>query len=504
LAKSLTFFSQIAAVVFERIFVEQKYRKTMRTKQIIQNILIAVAGGLLAVALYARFFKAEVKVITRESRPVEYARYVPGADSGPCDMTYAAEKTVQAVVHVKTQTVVERAFNNPIYEFFYGRQYHESEPVMGFGSGVIISPDGYIVTNNHVIENSKKITVVLNDNREFEAKLVATDPSTDLAVIRINAKDLSFIPFGNSEELRLGQWVLAVGNPFNLTSTVTGGIISAKGRNLGILQDQYRIESFIQTDAALNPGNSGGALVNLRGELVGINTAIISPSGGYAGNSFAIPVSIVKKVVEDLIQFGTVQRGILGVDIHDVTSDLARDKGLDEVEGVYISGLRDNSGAKDAGIKEGDVITKVNDVKVNSMAELQEQVSKYHPGDKLNVVIKRKDAEKQFIVTLRNMQGTTGVVKKEEVLDVLDAKLAIIGPEVKSKMGIKNGVRIVSVGHGKFASAGVSDGFIIISINNSAVNTPNDVKRIMNTTKGGVYIEGVYPDGTIAYYAFGL
>jgi serine protease Do len=477
----------------------------MRTKQILQNILFAALGGFFAVAAYAIFFRNEIKVITKESRPIEFARYTPGSDSGPTDMIYAAEKTVQGVVHVKTQSVVDRAYSNPIYEFFYGRPYHEEEKVMGFGSGVIISPDGYIVTNNHVIENSKKITVVLNDNHQYTAKLVGVDPSTDLAVIKVNAKDLVFIPFGNSDELRLGQWVLAVGNPFNLTSTVTGGIVSAKGRNLGIVQDQYRIESFIQTDAALNPGNSGGALVNLRGELIGVNTAIISPSGGYAGNSFAIPVTIVKKVVEDLIQYGTVQRGILGVDIQDVTADLAKDKGLDQLEGIYVGGIRDNSGAKDAGIKEGDIITKVNDIKVNTMAELQEQVSKYRPGEKLNIHVNRKGTEKQFAVVLKNMDGTTGVVKKSELTEVLDAKLAALGSEEKSKLGIKNGVKVVSAGEGKFAAAGISEGFIIMAINNKPVNSPEDVKNMLDKIKnGGVYIEGVYPNGTSAYYAFGL
>jgi serine protease Do len=476
----------------------------MRTKQILQNILFAALGGFFAVAAYTIFFKNEVKVITKENRPIEFARYTPGSDSGPADMVYAAEKTVHGVVHVKTQSVVDRSFNNPLYEFFYGKPYHEEEKVMGFGSGVIISPDGYIVTNNHVIDNSKKITVVLNDNHQYTAKLIGTDPSTDLAVIKVNAKDLAFIPFGNSDELRLGQWVLAVGNPFNLTSTVTGGIVSAKGRNLGIVQDQYRIESFIQTDAALNPGNSGGALVNLRGELVGINTAIISPSGTYAGNSFAIPVTIVKKVVEDLIQYGTVQRGILGVeDIKDIDSDFAKDKGLDQLEGIYVGGIRENSGAREAGLKEGDIIIKVNDINVNTVAELQEQVSKYRPGEKLNILVNRKGTEKLFSVVLKNLEGTTGLVKKSELTEVLDAKLATVSSEEKTRLGIKNGVKVVSAGEGKFHEIG--EGFIITAINNNTVNSPEDVKNTLDKIKsGGVYIEGVYPNGTSAYYAFGL
>ena len=477
----------------------------MRTKQIIQNILIAVVGGLLAVAVYAKFFRGEVKVITQNSTaPVELASYMPGPDTGPCDMTYSAEKTVPAVVHVKTKSVVERSYSNPIYEFFYGHQYHESEPVMGFGSGVIISPDGYIVTNNHVVENSKEITVTLSDNHEYDAKVVGTDPSTDLAVLKVNAKDLKFIPFGNSDNLKLGQWVLAVGNPFNLTSTVTAGIVSAKGRDLGIVQDQYKIESFIQTDAALNPGNSGGALVNLQGELVGITTAIISPSGGYAGNSFAIPVNIVKKVVDDLIQYGAVQRGILGVQIQDVDADLAKDKGLDELEGVYIAKVNDDGGAKEAGIKEGDVVTKINNVTVNTSADLQEQVNKFRPGDKVNVEVNRKGAVKDLTVTLHNLQGSTGAVKKEELADALGAKFAPVSDSEKAKLGIKNGVKIASVDDSKFGAAGINDGFIIVNINNKPVNSVDDVQKILKGLKGGVYIEGVYPNGEIAYYAFGM
>jgi len=369
---------------------------------------------------------------------------------------------------------------------------------------VIISPDGYIVTNNHVIDGAEKIMVTLNDNREFEAKLVGTDPSTDIALLKIDGKDLPFIPWGDSDKLRLGQWVLAVGNPFNLTSTVTAGIVSAKGRNLGILDDQYRIESFIQTDAALNKGNSGGALVDLKGELVGITSAIISPSGAYAGNSFAIPVSIVRKVVEDLMEYGQVQRAFLGVSIRNIDAQLAKDKGLGTINGVYVDAVNDNGAAKEAGIKAGDVILNVNGIKVTSSAELQEQIGRYRPGQKINIAVLRDNKEKQFDVILRNMQGTTGVVKKSDLVMVLGATFAPLSDQEKSNLGISNGLRVVEVGKGKFRDAGISNGFIITRVNNKAINSVNDLNDILSKTKGGVYIEGVYPNGMVAYYAFGL
>ena len=310
----------------------------MKNKQILVIVVAAIIGGLVAVVGYSAIIdKREKSTIVQTREPVSMVSLKAGLDSST-DFTYAAEKTIDAVVNVKTQSTVE--YRNPIYEFFYGDKYRgEEEPVTGIGSGVIITADGYIVTNNHVVENSEKVSVTLNDKREFDAKVVGIDHSTDLALLKIDAENLPFITFGNSDALKVGEWVLAVGNPFNISSTVTAGIVSAKGRSMSIIEDNYKIESFIQTDASVNRGNSGGALVNLKGEMIGINTAILSPTGGNVGISFAIPSSIVQKVVKDLIEFGTVQRAIMGVQIEDITAELAKKENLDQLNGVYVSSV---------------------------------------------------------------------------------------------------------------------------------------------------------------------
>jgi len=480
--------------------------KRMSTRKLLLVFVAAMVGGIIALFAYTAFIGNEVKIVRQEVNPATLTTFTGlEGNAVPVDLTIAAEKTVHAVVHVKTESKVSRTYRNPLYEFFYGQPYQsEPEPVVGFGSGVIISPDGYVITNNHVIKNSENISVTLNDNREFNAQLIGTDPSTDLAVLKIDDEDLPFVPFGSSNNLKLGEWVLAVGNPFNLTSTVTAGIVSAKGRNLGILKDQYRIESFIQTDAALNPGNSGGALVNTRGELVGINTAIISPSGGYAGNSFAVPVSIAQKTVEDLIQYGEVQRAFLGVSIQDVDAELADELGYDKIQGVYISGTSEDGAAREVGLKAGDVILSINDVAVNSTAELLEQVSSYRPGDKVEVGVIRKHKKKQFDVVLRNKQGDTKLVKREEISSILGATFSEISNEDKNRLGIRYGVQITELEPGKLKNAGIEKGFIITQINNKPVDTVDDIKRILSSAKGGVYIEGVYQNGVIAYYAFGI
>jgi len=477
---------------------------SMKTKKIIGIGLIAAFGAFIGVFAYSLLVQPEQKVIVGEERPYQFAKLPADFDSNGCDFTYAADLSVHAVVHVKTQSEASAQYSNPLYEFFFGQQYSNPRPVVGFGSGVIISNDGYIVTNNHVIENADQIYVTLNDNREFKAEKVGTDPSTDLALLKIDGEELPFITWGDSDGLKVGEWVLAVGNPFNLTSTVTAGIVSAKGRNLRIIQDNYRIESFIQTDAALNRGNSGGALVNTRGELVGINTAILSPSGGYAGNSFAVPVTIVKKVVTDLKEYGKVQRAILGVTILDVTAELAKEKDLDMLTGVYVDGLREGGAADDAGIKQGDVITHINDVEVATSAELQEQISRYRPGDKVSVSVNSNGKEKHFKVTLRNMYGDVKIVEAGETIEVLGARFEELPTEVKNKFRLKSGVKIVKLKEGKFQDAGIKEGFIITQINNKPVHSTADVKHIVENTDGGVYIEGIYPNGMIAYYAFGM
>ena len=474
----------------------------MKNKQLLITAIVAILGGLVAVIAYSILIDDKEKDISaRVEQPVGMVNLPAENQLG--DFTFAAEKTINAVVHVKTQSTVE--YRNPIYDFFYGDRYKgESEPVVGFGSGVIISPEGYIVTNNHVVENSDKVYIALNDKREYEAEIVGTDKSTDLAVIKVKADNLHFISFGNSDLLKVGEWVLAVGNPFNITSTVTAGIVSAKGRSMQIIQDDYRIESFIQTDAAVNRGNSGGALVNLKGELIGINTAIVSPSGGYVGISFAIPVSIVQKVVNDLIEFGVVQRAIIGVSIGEITADLAKEKKLDQLEGVYVTQVHNNSAAEVAGIETGDVITKINDIAVNSPAELQEQVGRYSPGDKIAVSIKRKDKMKQFEVTLRNLQGDTKVVKNDTYDTILGAKIVELSNDEKAKLGLKYGVKVAELQTGKLRSEGVRENFIITQVNNKPVYSVTELDKIIKSVKGGVYIEGIYPDGVVAYYAFGL
>lgn len=476
----------------------------MKTKQLLLSIIIAVIGGLIAVGAYRIFFDKGDRVVTATvATPVGFTNLPADSQNGMFDFTIAADKSIHAVVHVKTQ-MTSQAYRNPIFEYFYGDRYQEPEPVIGFGSGVIISTDGYIVTNNHVVANSDKVYVTLNDKREFEAKIIGKDPSSDLALIKVDAENLPKVDYGNSDEVKVGEWVLAVGNPFNITSTVTAGIVSAKGKNLGIIQDNYRIESFIQTDAAVNRGNSGGALVDTKGQLVGINTAILSPSGGYAGISFAIPVSIVQKVVSDLIEFGAVQRAFLGVTILDVTSDLVKEKKLDKIEGVYVSDVKEGGAAKIAGIEAGDIILKINDVIINSASELTEQVSRYSPGKKVNVELKRNGKTKQIEVTLRNLQGDTKIVKSGAYETILGAKLVELDNNEKTQLGIKNGVKVQELAAGKLRAEGVKEGFIIVRVNNKPVNNVNEIKKILEETKGGVYIEGIYPDGVIAYYAFGL
>ncbi|MGC9343102.1 MAG: Do family serine endopeptidase, partial [Bacteroidales bacterium] len=476
----------------------------MRNKRFLGTILTAVIAALVAVLVYAKWIQPEPQVVTVPSeQKMLYTNMPSSAENATmADFSVAAEKAVDAVVHVKTQAVREDYSNNPFYDFFFGeRDRMQQRPIMGFGSGVIISEDGYIITNNHVIDRMDEIEVVLNDRRSFSAEVIGTDPSTDLALVKVDAEDLPYLNYGNSDDLRLGQWVLAVGNPYNLTSTVTAGIISAKARNINILREQFAIESFIQTDAAVNPGNSGGALVNTMGELVGINTAIASRTGAYSGNSFAIPVSIVRKVIGDLKEFGVVQRAILGVTIQDVTQELANEYNIDEVKGVYINGLRDEGAAKEAGMKVGDIILAVNNMPVNTVSELQEQISRFRPNDEVEVLIKRNGKQKLFEVTLRNMSGSTDIVKKDESMILLGASFEPASQEEMEKLGISNGVKVVSLKAGKLLKAGVREGFIITKINNNSIGSVSDIKEVIESIDGGVYIEGIYPDGLIAYYA---
>jgi serine protease Do len=476
----------------------------MNVKRVFGSLMLAVLGGIAAVVIYDSIRRDEPVTVVEETPKVRYINLPEQSTAAPSDFTLAAESAVDAVVHVKTKAFREGS-GNPFYDFFFGYRDDSNEPrIVGYGSGVILTSDGYIVTNNHVIEGSQAVEVVLNDKRAFDATLVGADPTTDLAVLKIKSDNLPFLQFGNSDALRLGEWVLAIGNPYNLTSTVTAGIVSAKARNINILRAELALESFIQTDAAVNPGNSGGALVNTRGELVGVNAAIASRTGAYSGYSFAIPASIVQKVTTDLIQYGAVQRAILGVSITELDAEQAKKYNIDHIEGVLVTGLRPEGAAVAAGIEIGDVIIAINGVKVNSPAELQEQVSRYRPNDRISVTISRKNRKMQMDVVLRNTQGGTGMVEKHAEISALGASFDAITSGDKARLGIRNGLKVTDVNGGKFRSAGIREGFIVTQINNRAVNSVEDIENILETSDGGVYIEGIYPDGLIAYYAIRL
>jgi Do/DeqQ family serine protease len=472
-------------------------------KRTLSLLIFALLGGFAGAFVFEQTEPSRsISAAQQASMPVSRtlnAGHVP--NTGYPDFTYAAEQTVHGVVHVKTYYTGRM---NPFDPFsFWGRPAQPQQQESS-GSGVIITEDGFIITNNHVVENAEKVEVTLNDNRSFPARVIGTDPSTDLALLKIEENKLPFIPYGNSDELKVGEWVLAVGNPFNLTSTVTAGIVSAKGRNIGILPDQFKIESFIQTDAAVNPGNSGGALVNTRGELIGINSAIASNTGSYTGYSFAIPSNLVRKVIDDLAEFGNVQRAFIGVSIRDLDAKLAEEKGLKVTQGVYVSGLTDGGAAANAGITEGDIIVRVGDVAINSTPQLQEQIGRFRPGDKVNLTVIRNGKEKPFTLTLRNREGETTLVQNDGPLNLLGATFIDAGTEEKQRLGLSGGVKVTKLTSGKLLSSGVREGFIITSIDKKPVVSTEDLSNALKTKQGGVLLEGIYPNGLRAYYGFGL
>jgi serine protease Do len=448
--------------------------------------------------------------------PASYASFRNASNALDTDFTVAAELTVNAVVHVKVKSEVQSSRfggRDPIFEYFFGPQFRQQQPPQireGAGSGVIISEDGYIVTNNHVIDRSKEIDVVLNDKRTYSATVVGADPNTDIALLKIEEKGLPFIVFGDSDALKVGEWVLAVGNPFNLTSTVTAGIVSAKARSINILNSAMPIESFIQTDAAVNPGNSGGALVTTKGELIGINTAIASSTGTYAGYSFAVPSSIVQKVVSDIRRFGVVQRAVLGVSLGELTAQLAREKNIKELAGAYVAGVMPGSAAEKAGVKEGDVITKVNGVEVRTVAQLQEQVGRYSPGDNITVEVMRDNKRLRLKAELKNSQGTTSAVTANLGFESLGATFQPATDQVKSRFGVDYGVEVTSVNRGKFADAGIRKGYVILKINNLNMTSVKDIQSVVDSVLGNaddnkvLWISGFYPNGQTAYYAIPL
>lgn len=428
---------------------------------------------------------------------------VKAQSNGGLDFTFAAEKTVHGVVHIQCETTVQSVFYDDFFSFLLPPQSRERS-YQTSGSGVIISEDGYVITNNHVVQDAETINVVLNDKRSFVARLVGNDPSSDLAVIKIEADGLEPLQFGNSDEVKIGEWVLAVGNPFNLTSTVTAGIVSAKARNINILGNKMSnapIESFIQTDAAVNPGNSGGALVNLKGELVGINTAIASSTGSYTGYSFAIPSNIVRKVTSDLIQYGMTQKANIGVHFAEMDSKLAEVKGIKSVRGIYIGYVIKDGAADKAGIKDGDIITSIDGKSVNSNAEFNEVLAQHSPGDVVKVAIERDGKPFCFDVTLFNSMGNTDIIRNdtEAAEQILSGSFREVNDKEKQQYGISKGIVIEKVGKSPFARLGIKNGFIITSIDKKVNISIEDIRQL-EKKKGKLIVEGFYPNDSRTYY----
>lgn len=473
----------------------------------------AAAGGVTAWAV-AGSREGSVEYIEREvertpALGTQFTSYQ--AEQYP-DLTYAAENAVKAVVNIEAVQQVEmprRRGYDPFLEFFgipqqgydEGPRYREQR---AGGSGVIISDDGYIVTNNHVVDGASKLKVKLNDGRTFDAKLIGKDSATDLALLKVEASNLPTVPFGSSDALRLGEWVLAIGSPFDLQSTITAGIVSAKARNLGVIPNDFRIEAFIQTDAAVNPGNSGGALVNTHGELVGINTLIKSQTGSYVGYSFAIPESIVRKVVVDLKEYGVVQRALLGVQYAIVDQDfidrMGEETGVKELGGAYVDKVIEGGSASEAGIRKGDIILDIDGVKINDNATLAEQIGRRRPNDKITLSVKRDGKVKQIDVTLRNKAGKTELVTKEDVdmVEVLGGKFADAGTKLCRELDIKGGVQVVGIkADGILARARVKQGFVITHINDRPVYSVTDMERMTDKVRS---IDGIYPNGRAASY----
>lgn len=476
----------------------------------------ALAGGVTAWTL-GRNMEPRVAYIDREVErtPALGTHFTSYQSDRYPDLTYAAENAVKAVVNIEAVQEVEvqgRSFGyDPFLEFFgipqrgydRGGRPQKQERRAG-GSGVIISPDGYIVTNNHVIEDATRLRVKLNDGRVFDAEVIGTDPTTDVALIKVEGKELPTLPFGSSDALRLGEWVLAIGSPYNLQSTITAGIVSAKARQLGVIPSEFSIESFIQTDAAVNPGNSGGALVNTHGELVGINTLIQSQTGSYVGYSFAVPESIVRKVVMDLKEYGVVQRAMLGITFRLVDQSFldseGKDLGIDELGGVYVASVLDGGAASEAGIRKGDIILDIDGVKLEQASTLQEQVAKHRPNDKVNLSVKRDGKVKQMEVTLRNKAGKTELLTREDVdvVELLGGKFADAGTKLCRELDIRGGVQVVSIkADGILARARVRDGFVITHINDRQVLSLSDMQRMTEKVRS---IDGIYPNGRAASY----
>ncbi len=493
----------------------------MKLRQVAAVMLISAATAVGSVWTYNRVTQSDTYRYEANTTklPANYAGYFNGSGgaAGPIDFTEAASATIPATVHIKTKTTVKASNNLPNrkspFSDLFGDSWDDlfgdrmrSMPQQASGSGAIISEDGYIVTNNHVIDGADDITVTLSNKKSFKAKLVGTDPSSDLAVIKIEAKGLPFMLYGNSDDVKIGQWVLAIGYPLNLETTVTAGIVSAKGRTLDINRRNTKttpVESFIQTDAAVNPGNSGGPLVSTDGKLIGINSAIASPTGSYAGYSFTIPVNIVKKIMADLLKFGTVQRAYLGIRYaaEGISEEQKKEQGIKDGEGVYVLEVPTDGAAYVAGIKKGDFITKINKVPVYSGADMVGQVATYRPGDKIDVTYFRDGKETTVGLTFRNSAGTTEIVKTS-VLDKLGATLETVSKATATTMGIKGGVVVKTFTEGSpFSKTRMEEGYVITRVNDKEVLTLDAFKAEIEKSSGNVKLDGVYPgfNGTFSY-----
>ena len=504
-------------------------------KQVLTIILVAILSA--TVALFGYDYMQKKNVSTKHSKRTinefsenfgqdfnqENVRLTNLTTSdGYPDFTEAAQKTIHGVVHVKTTKAPSQRRQQYIdpFEFFFGfgnREMGPPQPQVGFGSGVIISKDGYIITNNHVVAGASEVSVTLNDDREFTATVIGGDTQSDIALLKIEApkgSDFEYVSFGDSDNLQVGEWVLAVGNPFNLTSTVTAGIVSAKNRS-NIVGEGRSLQSFIQIDAAVNPGNSGGALVNTRGELVGINTAIYSQTGNFAGYAFAIPISIAGKIASDIKEYGSAQRAVLGILSPNIDylkeNDQDKYKELQKIVGVQIDDFSDRSPAKAAGIQKGDIIKSINNATIKNFNALQNQIGRYRPGDKVKVVVERDGKEIEYTVELKNDQGSTAITKALDGMQLLGATFAEISSNRKQELGINSGLEVKSVENdGKFRKEGINKGFIILRINNIPINTEADIQKIVQMTTSSnaedkaILIAGFYPNGKTQYIAIDL
>ena len=488
---------------------------------IVGIILAALLGGGVAAALLTYFDEGQPKAYANLSgggNNVQFSNFLADTSFAIPDginFVYAAQHVKPGVVFIRSTYDGKSGSRYDLLEDFYDyfgdrdseeRNPHQGQPSRASGSGVLISEDGYIVTNNHVIDGASSIEVTLQDNRLYEAELIGTDPTTDLALLKVGATNLPHLAFGSSDDIQVGEWVLAVGNPFGtLTSTVTAGIVSAKARNINILQDPngQQIEAFIQTDAAVNRGNSGGALVNLRGELVGINTAIATQTGSYAGYSFAVPATLVQKVMRDLLEFGSVQRALLGISIRDVNAKLAKDKKLDVVSGVFVEGVGPGSAASEAGMEAGDVIVEINEQKIMNVAQLQELVARNRPGDGVKVTYWRDGERMEVEAILKGNMGDARPIPKPQKINFEGGVFIDPPADVLTALEIEGGAQLVALGDGKWKDAGLQEGFVVTAIDKTEIISAEQLQEVMAQKGGGILIEGYKVDGSKAFFGFG-